>query len=92
MLNSTLNQNIDDLSSSVTFCSWMSACPKPLSINIVEKARKMDIILTSPNSEGGTIWAIRKVHKTCIPVFEKRSTMLHSVLYSVLFPFIRYTI
>ena len=51
MPNNTLNQNMDDLSSSVTFCSWMSACPKPLSINIVEKARKMDIILTSPNSD-----------------------------------------
>ena len=80
-----LNQNNDDLSISLTSCSRINACPNPLSIRIVEKARNIDIILTNPNSEGGRNWAIMKVQSICIPIFENLSTILHIVLDIVLF-------
>ncbi|BCS84609.1 hypothetical protein prwr041_05020 [Prevotella herbatica] len=55
---------------------------------MVENAKKIDIMLTNPNSEGGRNWAIMNVQSICIPILENLSTMLHIVPDIVLFVFI----
>ena len=68
----------------------MMACEKPLSMRIVEKARKMLIILTSPKADGATNWAMINVQSTCMPIFATRSVILQKVALATMpIPFFR---
>ena len=83
-----MNQNKEDLSISVTSFSCIKAWQKPLSTRKVENAKKIVIMLTNPNSEGGRHWAMMNVQSICIPILENLSNVLHIVPDMFLFMFI----